>query len=103
MIRDHLYITDEEAEANYDSLGDLMDEEAPTQTLELIRQKYPGAFSDASEGALSSAIVQVISSFINIRHQLIPRPWGKQGEGFLIIQGRGQDLLPTIPMTWLWS
>ena len=62
---DHLDISQHEADKNFSDIGGLVKEEEPTLTLEILRAKYPEAFTSTSEAALAEVLAEA-----NLGHSL---------------------------------
>lgn len=64
-LKDHLDISQHEADKNFSDIGGLVKEEEPTLTMEILRAKYPEAFTSTSEAALAEVLAEA-----NLGHSL---------------------------------
>ena len=64
-VDDHVDISQEEADENYEALGFLVEENEATQSMNILRVKYPEAFTEESE----RAVAEVLGD-INLGHEL---------------------------------
>ena len=62
-VADDLDITLEEANENYNKIGELVNEGQPVETIEELQRKYPVAFTEESKEALASVLEEIKLKF----------------------------------------